>query len=55
MNPEIQVAVEVSPESTWRVLLLNARQGQRHVEIFWAGANLFGGRRVFSINWVQLT
>lgn len=55
MNPEIQVAVEVSPERIRRVLLLNARQGQRHVEIFWTGASLFGGKCVFSINWVQLT
>lgn len=53
MNPELRVVVEISPERTRRVLLLNTRQGQRHVEIFWTGAISFGGRYVFSISWVQ--
>lgn len=55
MNPEMQVVVHISPESTLRVFLLSARQGQRYVEIFWTGASLFGGRFVFSIKWIQLT
>lgn len=51
MNPEIQVVVEVSPENTRRVLVLYARQGQRHIEIFWT--SLFGGMCV--LNWIELT
>ena len=49
------MVVDVSSERAWKVPLLNARQGQRHAEIFWTEDSLPGGRRVFSVNWVQLT